>query len=557
MSDLPGPTEPGPERSSGIGRASALLASGTLVSRLLGFVRAIVLTATLGAVASAAGDAFALANQLPNNIYALVAGGVLGAILVPQIVRASVQDDGGQGYINKIVTIGGVAFFGLAVLATVAAPLLVSLYVQPGTDGSGFSPEGIALATAFAYWCLPQVLFYALYSLLGEVLNARRVFGPFTWAPVVNNLIAIGGLLAFALVFGGSGANSDVEVWDASRIALLGGSATLGVASQAIVLAVFWKRTGLAYRPDFHWKGVGLRRTGQAAGWVFGMILLGQVVGIFQSRVASEAAGEGASLLALQNSWLIFMLPHSVIAVSVGTAYFTRMSGHASSKNLAGLRDDVSSSVRNIGLLITLASAILVVVAFPFARVFETQFDNVTAMAIVIIAFVLGLVPFSAFFVLQRAYYSLDDTRTPFLIEVVRSALAIVGVLLCSLLPVDRIAAGIALVTTVIGLTQTIAAFALLRRRLGPLGGRLLLGRHLQFALAAIVSAVVGAGILFALGGVTPNGFAQESRVSAIISIGTIGAGMATVYLGMLLLVRNPETRTAVGAVTARFGRKA
>ena len=556
MTSAPGAEDPTPERSSGLGRASALLASGTLVSRLLGFVRAIVLTATLGAVASAAGDAFALANQLPNNIYALIAGGVLGAVLVPQIVRASLQDDGGQGFINKIVTLGATAFIGLAVLATLAAPLLVALYAQSGENGSGFSPEGIALATAFAYWCLPQVLFYALYSLLGEVLNARKAFGPFTWAPVLNNVVAIAGLVAFSLVFGGAGANSDVAVWDSGRITLLAGSATLGVAAQALVLVLFWKRAGLVYRPDFRWKGVGLRRTGQAAGWVFGMIAVTQIAGIFQSNVASRAAGEGASLLALQNSWLIFMLPHSVIAVSIGTAYFTRMSGHASTQNLAGVRDDVSSSLRTIGLLIMLASATLLVVAFPFARVFENDFSNVTAMALVIMAFVLGLVPFSTAFVLQRAFYSLDDTRTPFLIETVKASLFIAGALLCTLLPVEWVGVGVALATTAAGLAQTILTFVLLRRRLGALDGRLLLRRHVQYAVAALAAAIVGVAVLFALGGLSPEGFAQANRVAAITSIIAIGAAMSAAYFGVLVLMRNPELSVATSALTSRLRRR-
>ncbi|MFZ9106000.1 MAG: lipid II flippase MurJ, partial [Pontimonas sp.] len=136
--------------TGGIGRAGALMASGTIVSRLLGFVSAILLARTLGTVGSGA-DAFALANQLPNNIYALIAGGVLTAVLVPQIVRASADQDGGAAYINKIVTVGFVIFVSLAALATLLAPLLVLLYAQQGGDASrGFSADDVALATALA-----------------------------------------------------------------------------------------------------------------------------------------------------------------------------------------------------------------------------------------------------------------------------------------------------------------------------------------------------------------------------------------------------------------------
>ena len=153
------------ESPSGLGRASALLASGTIVSRILGFVRVVVLAAAIGQISSASADAFGAANQLPNNIYALVAGGVLSAVLVPQIVRAGLNEDGGQRFINRIITLGVVIFLGVTVVATLAAPALVTLYVQQSASGGkGFSPEAMSLATTFAYWCLPQIFFYALYS---------------------------------------------------------------------------------------------------------------------------------------------------------------------------------------------------------------------------------------------------------------------------------------------------------------------------------------------------------------------------------------------------------
>ncbi len=543
-----------PARSN-IGRASALLASGTLVSRILGFVRAIVLAAIIGQVGSMAGNAWALSTQLPNNIYALVAGGLLGAVLVPQIVRAATHDDGGRRYINKIVTLGTSAFLVIAVLATLGAPLLVTLYAENDTE-RGFTGEGLALAVAFAYWCLPQVLFYAVYSLLGQVLNARGRFGAFTWAPVVNNLVALIGLGVFAALFGGASENSTVATWDASRIALLGGSATLGVAAQALILAVFWRAAGLSFRPDFRWKGVGLRRTGKAAGWTFGMILVTQIAGIFQSRVLSLAADEGAGASALQNSWLLFMLPHSVIAVSIATAYFTRMSGDAARGDIAAMRDDVSASLRGIGVLITFASAALIVVAFPFARVFERDFDKVAAMALVIIAFVIGLVPFSSVFVLQRAFFSLEDTRTPFIVETVKAALFIVGALCCTLLPTVWIGVGIALVTTVACTVQTAITFVWLRRRVGRLGGARLVRSFSQYLLAATVSAAVGAGILVTVGGVRADGFAQSGLISALIGMVAIGIGMGVVYLAVLLMVRNTEARDAMAAVGSRIRRR-
>ncbi len=551
MSSTPGT----PKSAVGLGRASALLASGTLVSRILGFIKAIVITATIGQTGSAAADAFGVANQLPNNVYALVAGGVLSAVLVPQIVRAGLHDDGGQIFINRLLTLGLVVFIAVAALATIAAPLLVSLYAQQSHDGGrGFSPDAFALAIAFAYWCLPQVLFYAVYSLLGEVLNARESFGPFTWAPVLNNVVAIAGLVAFMMLFGGASQNSSAGVWTGDKIALLAGSTTLGVAAQAGILGFFWRRIGLRYRPEFRWRGVGLGRAGKAAGWTFFMILSTQLAGIVQTNVASLASSHGASVFTVQNSFLVFMLPHSIVAVSIATPYFTRMAGHASRGNLSAVKADLSSSLRSIGLIIVFASVALIVVSYPFSRFFESKFGNIQAMANVIMAYLLGLAAFSALFVLQRAFYALEDTRTPFFTQCFQSSLFVIGALFCTRLPVEWIGVGIAVVTTVAGTAQTVLAFLLLRRRLGQLDGRRLLARHLQYLAAALVSGVAGYALLLALGGTRAGGFALADRMSALISVAAIGAGMAVVYLGMLVLMRSPELSAMAKAVFAKLG---
>lgn len=540
--------------ASGMGRASAILASGTVVSRILGFVRGAVLTAAIGQVASASGNAFGIANQLPNNIYALIAGGILSAVLVPQIVKAGLHKDGGAQFINRVVTLGIVAFAVVTLIATLGAPLLVALYTQQaGPGGKGFSPEAIQLATTLAYWCLPQIFFYALYSLLSEVLNARRVFGPFTWAPVLNNVVAIAGLVVFIALFGGAEANRDVAVWGMGRITLLAGSTTLGVVAQALILFLFWKRAGLRFRPDFRWRGVGLGATGKAAGWLFGMVLVTQVAGVFQSRVASLASGAG--VLALQNSWLIFMLPHSVIAVSIATAYFTRMSGHATRGNLAAVRADLSSSLRGIGLLMVFSMIALIVVAYPFARIYESDFSHVQAMGNVIIAFLPGLVLFSMLFVIQRVFYALNDTRTPFLMQCVQSGIFIVGALLCAMLPAGMIGIGIAIVTAFAGSVQAVVAIVIVRRRLDGIDGALVLRRHLQYLCLALVAGVVGAALLWLIGGFRADGFAVSGTLPAAISIAGVGIVMAAVYFGLLLATRNPEILSVRDTMTSRFRR--
>lgn len=536
--------------SGGVGRASAILASGTLVSRLLGFVKVIVFARVLGQISESA-DAFTLANQLPNTVYTIVAGGVLTAVLVPQIVRASLHDDGGTAYINKLVTLALSILAGTTLLACALAPVITRFI------GPGYSPDQVDLAIAFAYWCLPQIFFYGLYTVLGEVLNARRSFGPFTWVPVINNVVAIGGLLIFMVMFGADPhGDRPVTAFTAGMIALLGGSATLGVVLQALVLFYFWRRIGLRYRPDFTFRGVGLGAAGKMAGWTFGMLLLTTIAGVVETQVVSSASGEGASTTVLSTAWLIFMLPHSIITVSVATAYFTRMSEHAARGDNARLRADASSAIRGTTLLIVLASAVVMVAAYPFASIFsDVSFADVQAIGNVIIAYLLGLVAFCVLFVVQRSFYALGDTRTPFSFTLFQVVLVVCGVLGCALLPAEWIAVGIALVVSVSGILQAVLAAWLLRRRLGGLDGRRILRSLGTYLAAVILPVAAGLGILVAVGGTRAGGFAVSGIVPAILSMALIGLVMAGLYFGLLLLMRSPELHGFIAPLKARLRR--
>jgi len=539
--------------SRSLGRASMILASGTVVSRVLGFVSAIILARTLGTVGAGA-DTFALANQLPNNIYAIVAGGVLSAVLVPHIVKAGLDTDGGQRFINKIVTLGFVIFLAVAILATLLAPALVALYAQTGGEGGrGFSPEDVALAVAFAYWCLPQVVFYALYSLLSEVLNARKVFGPFTWAPALNNIVAMTGLVAFSVLFPGVN-TADALVWTPTMVAVLAGSATAGVAAQAFILLAFWKRAGLTYRADFRWRGVGLGSTGRAVSWMFGMIIVAQIAGVVQANVASLAAGGDApSLAILRFSWLIFMLPHSVVAVSLATAYFTRMSTHARDRDFAAVREDFMESASRIGFFMVLAMVGLIVVSLPFARQFGGEPESIRAMALVIMLYSLGLVAFSVLFVVQRVFYALENTRTPFFLQVLHATVFIALALGVSTASIDTIAFGLALSASIAGSVQTLVALAVLRRTLGGLALAPLIANFAKFALAALPASGAGVGVLVAAGGIDGSLYLSQSAPWSAALMGAITLVMVAVYVITLLALRSKDAQVVVGPLRRRL----
>ncbi len=536
-------------QTGGIGRASAILASGTIVSRVLGFVNAAVVAYAIGVKGGA--DAFTVANQLPNNIYSLVAGGLLSAVIVPQIDKAGLHDDGGIRFINRLVTLGIAVFVPVTIIAVLCAPLLVRLY------GADINEATFQLTTLFAYWCLPQILFYGLYSLIGETLNARGVFGPFTWAPVLNNIVVIGGVLLFVALFGGASNHADATSWSAAEVALLGGTFTLGIAVQAFSLFFFWRRAGLRYRPDFRWRGVGLGATGRGAAWVFGIFLVSQVGGVVETQVALRATGDAASTTVLKYAWLMFMLPHSIATVSIVTAYFTRMSGHVRDGLISAVRDDLVAALRSILLIMVFSTVALAVLAYPFSRIVLPDYASVAITAPVYLAYLVGLVPFTIFFVLLRVYYALDATRTAFFIQIAQTAFyCALALIIGATVPLQWIAVALALALSAALALQAVLSAVLLRGRLGSLGTRVVAVQGLWYLAAAIPAAAAGAGVLALLGGVGDGAFPVSGIGGGILSMLLAGGVMAALYVGLLWVSRNPELRSLAGPVVSRLRRR-
>jgi len=536
-------------------RSSLVMASGTVISRILGFARAVLLAAAIGVTTDAA-DAFGVANQLPNNVYAIIVGGVLNAVLVPQLVKARGGLDGGKGYIDRFVTLAITVFFSVTLLFTIAAPVLVRIYTN------GWSEDQLALATAFAYWCLPQLFFYGLYSVFGEVLNSRKAFGPFMWAPVLNNVVSLAGLAAFIAIFAADPTGiRGVSEWGPDRIALLAGSATLGVAAQALILLVSWRRIGLKLNLNFHWRGFGLGPALRAASWSLGMVLVTQIGGLVQTAVASTAAAERdsspaiASVAAAAIAWLIFMLPHSVVTVSIATAYFTRMAEHNQAGRAKEFKVDLTTGLRVIALVSVISSAVLIVLSYPVARVFVGEYPATAALGNVIAAFMLGLLPFSFVYMMQRAFFALEDTKTPFIFTSIQIAIHITGSITAGFLaPKEILVVIIALITAFSISVQGLIAYAMLKKRIGTLSGFGVSRSLAKFLLAAVPATATGIGVLWLIGGIGQDSFAVDRVLSAVASCILVATPMAVVYLGSLALLKSPELREIFAGLRGRFG---
>ena len=404
-------------------RSSALMASGTLVSRVLGFVRSAMLVSAIGVTAGTAAS-FQLANTLPTMVYNLLAAGVLDAVLVPQIVKA-LRTKAGSPYVNKLITLVGSILFALTMAAMVATPLLISLFAPT------LEPETRALAITFALWCVPQVFFYGVYNLFGQILNARGVFGPYMWAPVVNNVVAIISLGAFLAMWGPAGEVLPAGDFTSTQTVVLAGSATLGVVLQALVLIVPIRRSGVKLAADFRFRGTSFGSAPKVATWTFATLMVSQIGVISTTNIVTRAdtwtdkTGEiVAGLQAYQYAFMMFMLPQSLITVTIVTALFTRLASYATERDLKGVAESYDRGSRLIAMLMMLAAGVLMVAATPLMQILMPTFgtDSASLYGAVLVALALGA-PFSGITMMsQRVFYALEDARPVFLISLVPAA---------------------------------------------------------------------------------------------------------------------------------------
>lgn len=554
-----------PARRASLGRATALMASGTLVSRLLGFAKNAMLVAAIG-VTTYAADAYDVANRIPNALYAILAAGVLNAVLVPQIVRAFARPDG-KRTVDRIVTLGLTFSFGITVLFTLAAPIAVALYSQ------GWSPAQRSLATAFAVWVIPQLFFYAAYTILGEVLNAREQFGPYMWAPALNNIVSMIGLGIYLAVYGldtdaKEAQLSQVESWSPTdpHIMLLGGTATLGIAAQALIL--IWPLLRGGYRPSWVWRGPKgeLAVVRMIAGWALGAVLVEQVGVIVATRVASSAsaaAGPGAENIAGNaayfNAMLVYLVPHSLITVSIATALMTSMARHAAAEDMPAVRADVSRGLRVIATFTFLAAAVLIVLAPWLLRIVlpSESAASIESVAHVLIAMAVGLVPLGAMVLVKRVYYVLEDARGIFFIHIPMTAAWIAVALLGRELLEPQwwtvsVALGMSL-SNVVGFSLRIGG---LRRRLGGIDGRRVASVHLRALAASLAAGGAGWLVLQALPRIDEVSGSTWTVVAIAVGVcAGVGIVVTAVYVAAMLAMRVTEMRDLTDTLTRRFRR--
>lgn len=395
------------------------VALGTALSRLTGYVRILALAWVLIPVASDGrlSDVYTLANTAPNIVYDLVLGGVLAATLVPRFTRAVLEED--REAIDAIVTVSFAALAALTVVATLAAPLIIRVYTV-------FSPAELAdqynaVATSLAYFFLPQVFFYGMTSVLAALLNARGRFFAAAWAPVLTNVVTIVGLLVVKATFD---AVSIDEAARNGRLRLeLGLGATLGVAAMALVLLPAVRNSGGAPRPRFDVRHPAIREVMRLSSWTAGYVISNQVaffvITVLAVRVSSDYS-------AYTYMYMLLQLPHGLLAVTIMTTYTPRLTRAHVAENGPQFRTLVRAGTRVLVGLLLPAAAVFVGAPGAVARGLTFKFGTLDASADVLRAFGVGLVAFSVYLFLLRGFYAMQDTRTPFMVNLVQNACNIV-----------------------------------------------------------------------------------------------------------------------------------
>ncbi|MEU8434697.1 murein biosynthesis integral membrane protein MurJ [Streptomyces sp. NPDC029216] len=516
--------QPAPAKPSVL-RSGALMAAGSVVSRATGFVRSAVVLAALGT--AFLGDGYTVANTVPNIIYMLLIGGALNAVFVPELVRAAKgHRDGGAAYTDRLLTACTLALLALTTAAVLAAPLIVDAYTP-----SSYTDAERNTVIALARYCLPQILFYGLFTLLGQVLNARGRFGAMMWTPVLNNLV-ITAVFGFYLHATGGGHDG----LTAADTRLLGLGTTAGIVVQALALIPALRAARFRWRPRFDWRGSGLTRPLRNAGWLVMLVLTNQfaywVVTKLSTTVQDRPGGSGFGYAAYTSAYQLWIVPQGIITVSLVTALMPRMSSAAADGDHGSVREDVSYALRSSAALVLPAAALFAALA-PWVMDCVSGYGNVTpdgvaAMAGMLTAFAPGLIAYSAQYVLARGFYALSDTRTPFFLNLVVVALnAGLSYAAYLLLPARWAVTGMAAATSLAFIGGAAVTAYALSRRLGPRTGTrtaTALRTHLRLLAACLPAAAAGYGAARAADGL--GAFAAA------------GAGTAALALVVVLLAR-------------------
>ncbi|ANZ17518.1 murein biosynthesis integral membrane protein MurJ [Streptomyces noursei] len=542
-------------RASGLLKSSAVMAAGTMVSRLTGFVRSALIVAALGG--AVLGDSWQVAYQLPTMIFILTIGGGLNSVFVPQLVRAMKEDeDGGEAYANRLLTLVIVVLGILTILAVFAAPLLVKLV----SFDISRNPAANEVAVAFTRYCVPTIFFMGLHVVMGQILNARGRFGAMMWTPVLNNIVMIATFGLFIWVYGtAKTSHIGVTTIPDDGIRLLGIGTLLGLVVQALAMIPYLRDADFKLRLRFDWRGHGLGKAAKLAKWTVLFVLANQAgvlvvtqLSTWAGNTADRQGHPGTGFISYASAQLIWNMPQAIITVSVMAALLPRLARSAHDGDTGAVRDDMSQGLRTSAVAIVPISFGFLSLGIPLCTLVYGSSGAGIPMGYMLMAFGVGLIPFSVQYVVLRAFYAYEDTRTPFYNTVIVAGVNAAASALCFLvLPARWAVVGMAAsygLAYVIGVG--VAWRRLSKRMDGDLDTAHVVRTYARLAGASIPATIVSGALVYVLMQALGTGFVG----SLAALIGGATALLAVFYLAARKM-RIEELNALVGMVRSKLGR--
>lgn len=476
-------------KSDDLYHASSVMAIGTIISRITGFIRGVLLVAALGTTLLA--DGYNVANTMPNIIYNLVVGGALTAIFVPQLIRSFSDEDEGVGFASRLVTTISALLLFLTAVGMVFAPLLVRIYAPEFTT-TGFANE-YSLTVAFMRYCLPQIFFLGLYAMLGQVANARGSFAPLMWAPILNNLVGVFLLGGFLILVPDITAATITD----NQVAVLGWGTTLGVVVQALVLIPVVARTKIQLKLKFGFTGLG--KSFKLAGWTLVYVLISQLGYLVTVNVATSAAvrsaqegiTRGVGFTPYSNAYLIMLLPYSIVTISLITALLPHLSRLVIAKEINEVKNQLIKAIRLVAV-ITIPSA--VGLAFFGPLITEVLFfgidqSDASYIGYVLSALSLGLVAFSINLILIRGFNAFEDTKTQVIsIFIINIISVVLSYLFLNIIKNEYVTIYLGFAFSISYLIGIAITLNLIKKHVGKIKLSDFLGQHLKLVLAAVIA---------------------------------------------------------------------
>jgi putative peptidoglycan lipid II flippase len=538
----------GGAEGGGAARNSALMAIGSLVSRGTGFLRTAVMAMALGG--AAVGNAYTTAQVFPGMIYELLLGGIMSSVLVPMLVRARKQDrDQGQAYTQRLLSLAVIVLGISTILAVLCAPLLAIAYSsEESTDAFR------DVVTALSYLMLPTIFFYGLSGLCGAILNARHSFFAPMWTPILNNIVVIATGVYYMVTFGTG--KIEPEEMTPERILVLGGGVLLGIVLQSLGLLPALRRAGFRWKWRMDFRKLHLSHLGKVGAWMFAYVAVNQLALLVLFNLLNRVPQENnAGAIIYNNVFLLLMMAHGIVAVSVITAVLPRMSAAALDGRAGDIAGDLSRGIRMCTVLLAPIAVCYAVLALPIAitlferGAFERQ-DSVNTTLVLVVAGI-TLVPMSISQLFNFTYYSLQDTKTPALINLPVVALRLsVQLAWFAMFAVSVTAAGMMVGNGISFLAAGLLSALLLRRRIGALGLRGISVALVKATAAALVAAAAGYGTLRLL-----DAGQDMSQGKAWLALFAGAAMIGGVYVAVALVLRTRELNDVFGLIRRKVGR--